>query len=223
VGICASAAGVLALVLGVQGTDVTSPSALAVPRWLIAGVGALLVATVVWLQRRDGQRAFVPVALLRSRGFVTASLGAPAAAFCAGSAPVPLMLYLQTECGLGPGAAALTPVPMGVVCLLGVPVSARLNNGIGPRVVAAIGSVALIASIGASALLVATDAPISALTAAFALCGVANSFVWSPFSIAAVSTVAPDAVGAASRGLQRPQADRRRARQCGLPCSAGRV
>ena len=196
--ICANATGVLALALGIQGTDAGSGDALGVPRWLLAAAGALTVVGVVRLQRRDGQRALVPLVLLRSRGFVTAACGAAAAAFCSGSAMIPLMLYLQQERGLGAGAAALTLVPMGVVCLLGAPVSARLNNGIGPRAVAVVGSLALVSSIGASALLVATDAPVAALTAVLALYGVANSFVWSPFSIAAVTTVAPETVGAAS-------------------------
>ncbi len=196
--VCANAVGVLALVVGIQGTGAASPRALAVPRWLLAVAGALLVAAVVWLQRRDGRRALLPVALLRRRGFVTAAWGAGAAAFCAGSAPIPLMLYLQQERGLGPTRAALTLVPMGIVCLLGAPVSARLNNRIGPRAVAATGSLALTTSIGTAALLVATGAPVPALTATLALYGVANSFVWSPFSIAAVTAVPPDAVGAAS-------------------------
>ncbi|MGP4011976.1 MFS transporter [Streptomyces sp. 4N124] len=196
--ICANATGVGALALGIQGTDAGSADAWGVPRWLLTTVGALVVAAVVWLQRRDGQRALVPIALLHSRGFVTAAWGGAAAAFCAGSAMIPLMLYLQQERELAPGAAALTLVPMGVLCLLGAPVSARLNNGIGSRAVAVIGSSALVLSIGASAVLVATNAPILALTAAFAVYGVANSFVWSPLSIAAVTAVAPDEVGAAS-------------------------
>ncbi|MFD4527956.1 MFS transporter [Streptomyces sp. NPDC058470] len=196
--ICANATGVGALVLGIQGTDAASANALGVPRPLLILAGVLIVAAVVRLQRRDGQRALVPVALLHSRGFVTAAWGAAAAAFCSGSAMIPLMLYLQQERGLTPGAAALTLVPMGVVCLLGAPVSARLNNGIGPRAVAAIGSLALVVSVGASAALVATDGPVAALTAVFGLYGVANSFVWSPLSIAAVTAVPADAVGAAS-------------------------
>ncbi|MFE2432033.1 MFS transporter [Streptomyces sp. NPDC059373] len=196
--ICANATGVCALVLGIQGTDAASADALGVPRWLLAVSGTLIVAAVVWLQRHEGPSALVPIELLRSRGFVTAACGAAAAAFCSGSAMIPLMLYLQHERGLGPGAAALTLVPMGVVCLLGAPVSARLNNRVGSRAVAAIGSLALVLSIAASAVLVSTDAPVSALTTAFALYGVANSFVWSPLSIAAVTAVAPEAVGAAS-------------------------
>ncbi|WP_405717396.1 MFS transporter [Streptomyces sp. NBC_01537] len=196
--ICANATGVGALALGIQGTDAASADVLGLPRWLLAAVGALVVAAVVWLQRRDGQRALVPVALLHSRGFVTAAWGGAAAAFCSGSAMIPLMLYLQQERGLTPGTAALTLVPMGVVCLLGAPVSARLNNGIGSRAVAVIGSSALVLSIGASALLVATNAPAPALTAVFAVYGVANSFVWSPLSIAAMTAVAPDEAGAAS-------------------------
>ncbi|MFC9848874.1 MFS transporter [Streptomyces sp. NPDC060223] len=196
--ICANATGVGALVLGIQGTDAANANAFGVPRQLLIVAGVLTVAAVVRLQRRDGQRALVPVALLHSRGFVTAAWGAAAAAFCSGSAMIPLMLYLQQERGLAPGAAALTLVPMGVVCLLGAPVSARLNNGIGPRAVAAIGSLALVVSVGASAVLVATDGPVAALTAVFGLYGVANSFVWSPLSIAAVTAVPADAVGAAS-------------------------
>ena len=197
--ICANASGVGALVIGIQGTDAASSGeVLGVPRWLLVVVGVVVVAAVVWFQRGDGQRALVPVELLRSRGFVVAAWAGAAAAFCSGSAMIPLMLYLQRERGLDAGAAALTLVPMGVVCLLGAPVSARLNNGIGARAVAVIGSGALVLSIGTSAVLVATDAPISALTATFAVYGVANSFVWSPLSIAAVTSVGPGEVGAAS-------------------------
>lgn len=195
--ICANASGVGALVIGIQGTDAASGEVLGVPRWLLVVAGVVVVAAVVWGQRRDGQRALVPVELLRSRGFVVAAWAGAAAAFCSGSAMIPLMLYLQRERGLD-AAAALTLVPMGVVCLLGAPVSARLNNGIGSRAVAVIGSGALVLSIGTSAVLVATDASISALTATFAVYGVANSFVWSPLSIAAVTSVRPDEVGAAS-------------------------
>jgi EmrB/QacA subfamily drug resistance transporter len=196
--ICANAIGVCALVLGIQGTDEPSGTVLGMPRWLPTVAGALAVVAVVWLQRRDGFRALVPIDLLRSRRFVTASWGAAAAAFCTGSALVPLMLYLQQERGLDPRAAALTLVPMGMLALLSAPLSARLNNGIGIPAVAAIGSVALVVAIGAAAVLVATDAPVYALTAVLSLYGLANAFVWSPLSITAVTAVAPDAIGAAS-------------------------
>lgn len=196
--LCANCVGAFALVLGIQGTDETSVAVIGVPRWVWAAVGIVLIVFVVWMQRRSPDTALLPVPLLRSRGFVTASWGAAAAAFCVGSAPVPLMLSLQGDRGLDAVTASLAIAPMGVVCLLAAPLSARLNNTIGIRSVALIGASALIVSVGATGLLVANAAPLWAISAVFALFGIANSFIWSPFSIATVTTVPRDAVGAAS-------------------------
>lgn len=193
-----SAIGLLAVVLGIQGVDAASAAVLGVPRWVLVASGVVLVIGVVLLQRRSSDAALVPVRLFAGRTFVAASAGAAAASFCVGSAPVPLMLYLQDGRGVSALTASLLMVPMGAVCLIAAPVSARLNNTIGPRIVAVIGALALIVSIGGTAALVALGAPLAALAASFALFGIANSFIWSPFSIAAVTTVPGELVGAAS-------------------------
>ena len=193
-----NAVGIFAVVVGVQGTDSSAADVAGVPRWTWALCGVVLVAVIVWAQRRSGDGALLPVVLFRSRSFVAASWGAGAAAFCVGSAPIPLMLYLQDERGTGVVVASSLLIPMGLVCLAAAPLSARLNNTIGPRIVALIGAIALVVSIGATAALVAVDAPLGMISAAFALFGIANSFIWSPFSIAAVTTVPRRLVGAAS-------------------------
>jgi EmrB/QacA subfamily drug resistance transporter len=195
--IAGSMIGVFGLVLGIQGTS-SAASVGGLPRWLWIVAGMLVVAMVIWLQRGSGEAALLPVALLRVPGFVTASLGAACAASCAGSAAIPLLLYLEDYRGLGSVTAGLTMVPMGLLCLAGAPLSARLNNTAGPRVVGLIGSAALVISTGVSAVLVAVSAPVWAIAAAFALCGIANSFVWSPFSITAVATVPTQLLGAAA-------------------------
>ncbi|ROP74564.1 MDR family MFS transporter [Curtobacterium sp. PhB115] len=189
--------GVFAVVVGVQGTG---DGLLAAPLPRVGSVllGTVVVAAVLMVQRRAGDRALVPLGLFRDRGFVTGSWGATAASFCVGSAPIPLMLDLQATRGLGAGAAALVLVPMGIACLAAAPFVGRLTNSAGPRVTATVGAVLLAVSVALTAVLVGTSAPLWTIAAAFTGFGVANAFVWSPFSLAAVLAAGPGTIGAAS-------------------------
>lgn len=189
--------GVLAVVVGVQGTD-DGVLAQPVPRVGLVLLGALVVAAVLVVQRGSGDRALVPLGLFRDRGFVTGSWGAAAASFCVGSAPIPLMLDLQGSRGLGAGEAALVLVPMGIACLAAAPFVGRLTNTGGPRATAAVGGALLVVSVALTALLVGTAAPLWAVATAFTGFGIANAFVWSPFSLAAVLGAGPGTIGAAS-------------------------
>lgn len=190
-------AGVFAVVVGVQGTG-DGVLAAPLPRVGLLVLGALVVAAVLTVQRRAGDRALVPLGLFRDRGFVTGSWGATAASFCVGSAPIPLMLDLQDGRGLGAGAAALVLVPMGIACLAAAPFVGRTTNTAGPRATATIGAVVLVVSVALTAVLIGTAAPLWAVAAAFTGFGVANAFVWSPFSLAAVLGAGPTTIGAAS-------------------------
>lgn len=190
-------AGVFAVVVGVQGTG-DGVLAAPLPRVGLVVLGALVVAAVLTVQRHAGDRALVPLGLFRDRGFVTGSWGATAASFCVGSAPIPLMLDLQDGRGLGPGAAALVLVPMGVACLAAAPFVGRTTNTAGPRATATIGAVLLVVSVALTAVLIGTAAPLWAVATAFTGFGVANAFVWSPFSLAAVLGAGSATIGAAS-------------------------
>ncbi|MFJ2979278.1 MFS transporter [Curtobacterium sp. NPDC087082] len=189
--------GVLGVVVGVQGTD-TGLLADPVARGGAVLLGAAVVAAVLVRQRRAGDRALVPLALFRDRGFVTGSWGATAASFCVGSAPIPLMLDLQQTRGLSAGSAALVLVPMGVACLASAPFVGRMTNTAGPRATATVGAVLLVVSVALTAVLVGAAAPLWTIAAAFTGFGIANAFVWSPFSLAAVLGAGPATVGAAS-------------------------
>ncbi|NQW92111.1 MFS transporter [Curtobacterium sp. VKM Ac-2861] len=190
-------AGVFAVVVGVQGAG-DGVLAAPLPRVGLVVLGALVVAAVLTVQRRAGDRALVPLGLFGDRGFVTGSWGATAASFCVGSAPIPLMLDLQDGRGLGPGAAALVLVPMGVACLAAAPFVGRTTNTAGPRATATIGAVLLVVSVALTAVLIGIAAPFWAVATAFTGFGVANAFVWSPFSLAAVLGAGPATIGAAS-------------------------
>ncbi|WIB78235.1 MDR family MFS transporter [Curtobacterium sp. MCPF17_002] len=190
-------AGVLAVVVGVQGTG-DGVLAEPLPRIALVLLGALVVAAVLVVQRRAGDRALVPLGLFRDHGFVTGSWGAAAASFCVGSAPIPLMLDLQRGRGLGAGEAALVLVPMGIACLAAAPFVGRLTNTAGPRVTATVGAVLLVVSVALTAVLVGSGAPLWTVAAAFTGFGFANAFVWSPFSLAAVLHGDPATIGAAS-------------------------
>jgi EmrB/QacA subfamily drug resistance transporter len=193
-----NAAGGAAFVLGVHGLDESAADVWGLPRVVWAVGGIALVVAVVFLQRRRGDAALLPVRLLRERSFVVASTGAAASAFAVGSAAVPVMLAVQTERGLSVGAASVLLVPMGVVCIVGAPLAARGNNRRGLRFVGLIGATSLVVSIAATALLLVIGAPLWTVAVSFAAFGIANSFVWSPLSISAVSTVPVSLLGAAS-------------------------
>lgn len=196
--VVANAAGATAFVIGVQGIDETAADVAGIPRaaWIAVGLGA--VAGVVFAQRRRGDAALLPVGLLRERSFVVASAGAAAAAFAVGSAAVPVMWAVQTDRGLSAGAAAVLLVPMGAVCIVGAPIAARWNNRRGLRFVGVIGATSLVLSLVLTAWLLAADAPVWTVSLSFAVFGIANSFVWAPFSISAVADVPSPLLGAAS-------------------------
>ncbi|PZE24192.1 MFS transporter [Curtobacterium sp. MCBD17_028] len=192
------ALGVLAFVLGVQGTGDGAGSVAGLPRWALVVAGVVLVGVVLRLQRHDQAAALLPGALFRSHSFRAGASGAAAASWCVGSAPIPLMLHLQDDRGLDVVSAALTLVPMGVAALAAAPVAARVTNRAGARTGAVVGAACLVVALTATAVLVEVDAGPVALAAAFVLFGVANAFVWAPFSLAAVTGVAPGSLGAAS-------------------------
>ncbi|PWJ53618.1 drug resistance transporter, EmrB/QacA subfamily [Quadrisphaera granulorum] len=187
--------GVLAVVVGVQGVSGVTSTPL---RAALVIAGVVAVAAVVVGQSRLGTGALVPVRLLSRRPFVAGSTGAAAAACCVASAPVPLMLYLQGSAGLSAAAASMLLLPMGILCVAAVPFVGALTGRAGPRVTALLGTSLLGISVAGAGYLMQGEGPPWALAGAFGVYGIANAFVWSPFSLSAVQEVPRAELGAAS-------------------------
>lgn len=195
-----SGAGAFAIVAGIH-EGAASPGGIVLglmPAWLLLCVGAVLVGGVVYAQRGRPDIALLPVVLFRGRGFVMAALGSAAASFTVGAAMIPVMIYLQDGRGLDPIEAALTLVPMGVVSAVAAPFAGRSVNARGSRFTAIVGSVSLTVSMAAAAVLVLTRANEWSLSAAFVLYGFANSFIWAPLSVAALTAIPDRLMGAAA-------------------------
>ena len=189
----ASAVGVFAVVFAVH--EAAALGWLAV---VLGGAGVVIVALAFGVQPRDSARALVPAALVRSRGFVVATVGATSASFIVGAALIPVMLHLQDERGLTVGTATLALVPLGVVSAVTAPLAGAGLARWGARPIACTGAIALVASTLACALLAAVDGPVGLFAVVFAVFGFANSFVWSPFAAAAITSVPPALAGVAS-------------------------
>lgn len=190
----ASAAGVFAVVYAVH-------EASTLGAWISATIGlagAGLVVLAFGVQPRDPSRALLPSALVHSRGFVVATAGATSASFIVGAALIPVMLHLQDERGMPVATATLVLLPLGVVSAATAPLAGAGLARWGARPVACIGAAALVVSTLSCAFLATVDGPAGLFALAFGVFGFANSFVWSPFAAAAITSVPASLAGAAS-------------------------
>lgn len=192
-----SALGILAVVVAVHET----PAAEGWMRLVLPVVGlAGAVATVLALRAQgpDPAASLVPSVLWRRRGFVAPTLGASGASIVVGGAIVAVMVHLQTTLGMPVEQATLVAVPMGLVSAAAAPIAGRSVARWGAGAVAVFGGATMLVSTAAMAAAALLTAPAWTIAIALGLFGLANGFVWSPFAVAAMTSVDVSLAGAAS-------------------------
>lgn len=200
VGTALCAAGLLALVFGVQNGQhyhwgpVFGP--VTIIHILVAAV--VLLAAFVWRQVTTRREPLVPNELFRNSTFTYANLTHAAMGFAMTGMFLPLVLYLQTVLGLTALESSVLAMPMAVAAAASAGASGALWTRIGARTLVIAGFATLAVAVGALAVQATPDTEPSALVPGLALAGIGIGFVFSPLTTAATAGMPPQLVGAAS-------------------------
>ncbi|GAA1418769.1 DHA2 family efflux MFS transporter permease subunit [Agrococcus citreus] len=190
-GMALSAAGMLALVLGVQEVARVGPV-----MWAVVALGVALLAAFVrwqWVQRGE---PLLPLALFRDRNFTLGSIAISAVGFAITAQGVPLFLYLQTARGLSSTESALLLLPMAILAGVLSPLVGRALQGRDVRWTAVLGVAAVGGSLAWFAAWMAPGVDIAWLLLPSALLGIGNACLWSPISITTTRNLPMAAAGA---------------------------
>lgn len=200
VGVALSGVGIFCGVFAIQeghqygwGT-ITGP--ISVP--LLLAIGAALLVTFVWWQRRVTREPLVPLRLFRDRNFSIANGAIASVGFTITSMMFPFMLYAQAVRGLSATAAALLFAPQAVMSMVLAPFAGRLTDRVHPRVLAAPALAGLSLVTFLLATVMTPDSPAWQILVMAALMGMANSFIWGPLSTSANRNLPMDLAGAGS-------------------------
>ncbi|MGM1030480.1 MAG: DHA2 family efflux MFS transporter permease subunit [Actinomycetota bacterium] len=190
-GMALSAAGMFAVVLGVQEAARVGPA-----MWVLVGVGAALLAAFVrwqWVQRGE---PLLPLSLFRDRNFTLGSIAISAVGFAITAQGVPLFLYLQTARGLSSTESALLLLPMAILAGVLSPLVGRALQGRDVRFTAVFGIAAVAGSLAWFAAWMSPGVDVAWLLLPSALLGVGNACLWSPISITTTRNLPMAAAGA---------------------------
>ena len=168
------------------------------PTVLGAAVAAIvLLATFLAVERRQGERAMLPVALFQRTEFSVANAAAWAMNLGTLGSLFVLTLFLQSTQGRSPLTAGLAMIPLFAPLAVISPLAGRLNSRIGPRLPIAVGFV--LTAVGLALLTASTGGTgYLLLLPAFLLWGVGLGIVTPAVVAAAIAAVPADRAGLAS-------------------------
>ena len=184
------AAGTYAVVLG--GRD-----GLGRPVVVAAAVAALSLVAFAAVERRTPDPV-LPLALLRERGFVGATVGAFAASLAVFVLLVFLSLFLQLVQERDALPSALRLLPLTVALVVTAPFAGRLAAARGPRLPVVVGLVLSALGLGLTGLRLDKELADAELLALLAVCGVGIGLTTAPVVAASLDAVARSRSGLAA-------------------------
>ncbi|MFE6911949.1 DHA2 family efflux MFS transporter permease subunit [Streptomyces erythrochromogenes] len=199
-GIALSAAGLTALVFGVQSGEAYDWGTVAGPVTIpaILTFGILCLGAFVWWQHHNTREPLLPLRLFHNRNFSAAATAGGAMGAAMGGLFLPLMIYLQSDLGYSPLAAGAATVPMFALSSVCARLAGKWSDTTSPRALAALGFALLIVGTGSLALLLQPDVDIWALMPSLLVAGIGVGMVSAPLAGIATRTLEPSLVGAAS-------------------------
>lgn len=145
-----------------------------------------------------GKDALVPLVIFRNRNYSIASFAISTVGFAVASMMLPIMFHLQDGLGLSPQRAGIIMLPMAAVTIIGSPIVGWLTDRCHPRTLSTIGFAGATCALAMVGVTITRSLPIGWFLAALVLWGAATSCLWSPNSTAAMRTMRPRYIGAAS-------------------------
>ena len=199
-GVALSAVGMFLVVFGIQegqrydwGTIVGFVS---VP--MLIGLGVLVLAGFVCWQRVNTAEPLVPLVLFTNRNYALANIAICTVGFAITAMGFPIMLWAQTVRGWSPTQSALLLAPMALLTAALAPIAGRLVDRMHPRILAGFGLACFSVALAWLGTMLDSSTSVWLLMLPIALLGIANGFMWSPLSVTATRTLAPQRAGAGS-------------------------
>ena len=199
-GVLLSAAGMFALVFGIQEGESYDWGTIAGPIsvWSLIIAGIVLLALFVLWQRLNRSEPLLPLKLFRDRNFSLANLSITGMGFAVTAFSLPLILFAQNVRGLSPTQAALLLAPMAVLSGVLAPLAGKTVQSGNPKYIAVFGFAAMAGSLIWLGALLSPDVPYWQLVLPMLLMGLANACIWPSVSLTATRNLAADVAGAGS-------------------------
>lgn len=167
------------------------------PVVVAAAVALLALAAFVVVERR-APHPVLPMALLRQRGFVGATVGAFAASLAVFVLLVFLSLFLQLVQEREALPSALRLLPLTIALVVTAPVAGRLAAARGPRLPVVVGLVLTAVGVGLTGVRLDKGMADLELLALLALCGVGIGLTTAPVVTASLDAVSRNRSGLAA-------------------------